>query len=302
MSGTKASGGRHTRKTSPYETLDRLRGGLKQSTASPWKNTRHSASSHVRCVDRPSPTSLCVSTIPSKVVTMEYYVMDVTLPSGTSGTTLPGLNGQHNMYGEPEIMEKARSILEGEGTLLVENVMAAVRLILTSIGEDPNREDLVRTPYRVAKMFLTETLSGYWEDPEDLFTTFDGEAYDEMVILRDIPLASTCAHHLQPFIGKIHVGYIPEQRVVGLSKIVRLVNIFAKRLQLQEKLTMQVANALEEFLQPKGVMVVAEAEHLCMTIRGVQTPGTTTITSAVRGVFLDPSRGARAEFLELTRR
>lgn len=199
-------------------------------------------------------------------------------------------------------MEKARSILEGEGTLLVENVMAAVRLILTSIGEDPNREDLVRTPYRVAKMFLTETLSGYWEDPEDLFTTFDGEAYDEMVILRDIPLASTCAHHLQPFIGKIHVGYIPEQRVVGLSKIVRLVNIFAKRLQLQEKLTMQVANALEEFLQPKGVMVVAEAEHLCMTIRGVQTPGTTTITSAVRGVFLDPSRGARAEFLELTRR
>jgi GTP cyclohydrolase I len=177
--------------------------------------------------------------------------------------------------------------------------MRAVSDLLEMVGEDLSREDLVETPYRVAKMYLTELLSGYQEDPADIFTTFDGGSYDQMVLLKDIPLASMCAHHLQPFVGKIHVGYIPRDRVVGLSKIVRLVNIFARRLQLQEKLTAQVADAMQEHLDPLGVMVVAEAEHFCMTLRGVQTPGTRTVTSAVRGVFLDPEKHAREEFLSL---
>ena len=162
----------------------------------------------------------------------------------------------------------------------------AVREILAAVGEDPEREGLLRTPSRVAAMYA-EVFSGLSEDPADhLSVTFDLD-HDEMVMIRDIPFYSVCEHHLVPFIGKAHVAYIPGEdgRVTGLSKLARLVGSYAKRPQVQERLTQQVADALHEQLNPRGVLVVIEAEHLCMSMRGVKTPGTTTITSWVHGLF-----------------
>jgi GTP cyclohydrolase I len=162
----------------------------------------------------------------------------------------------------------------------------AVREILLAIGEDPERDGLQETPARVARMYA-EICSGLHEDPaQHLATTFEAH-HDEMVMVRDIPLYSVCEHHLAPFIGKAHVAYIPNDdgRVIGLSKFARLVDGYSRRPQVQERLTSQVADALEESLGPKGVMVVIEAEHLCMSMRGVRKAGTTTVTSAVRGLF-----------------
>ena len=162
----------------------------------------------------------------------------------------------------------------------------AVREILEAIGEDPERDGLQATPARVARMYA-EICSGLHEDPaRHLVTTFEAH-HDEMVMVRDIPLYSLCEHHLAPFIGKAHVAYIPndEGRVIGLSKFARLVNGYARRPQVQERLTSQVADALEASLDPKGVMVVIEAEHLCMSMRGVKVAGSTTVTSSVRGQF-----------------
>jgi GTP cyclohydrolase I len=165
-------------------------------------------------------------------------------------------------------------------------IEAAVREILLAIGEDPGRDGLVKTPGRVARMYA-EICSGLHEDPSaHLQTTFEAE-HDEMVMVRDIPLYSICEHHLAPFIGKAHVAYIPNDdgRVIGLSKFARLVDGYARRPQVQERLTSQVADALQASLGPKGVMVVVEAEHLCMSMRGVRKAGSTTVTSAVRGLF-----------------
>ncbi len=162
----------------------------------------------------------------------------------------------------------------------------AVREILLAIGEDPGRDGLVKTPARVARMYA-EICSGLHEDPSaHLETTFEAD-HDEMVMVRDIPLYSICEHHLAPFIGKAHVAYIPNDdgRVIGLSKFARLVDGYARRPQVQERLTSQVADALQDRLLPKGVMVVVEAEHLCMSMRGVRKAGSTTVTSAVRGLF-----------------
>lgn len=162
----------------------------------------------------------------------------------------------------------------------------AVREILEAIGEDPERDGLLATPRRVARMYA-EICSGLHEDPaRHLRTTFEAD-HDEMVMVRDIPLYSLCEHHLAPFIGKAHVAYIPNDdgRVIGLSKFARLIDGYAKRPQVQERLTSQVADALEARLDPKGVMVVIEAEHLCMSMRGVKKAGSTTVTSAVRGLF-----------------
>ena len=159
------------------------------------------------------------------------------------------------------------------------------------------------TPTRVAKMWLEELCSGYGMDIGALLKTFENDgAYDGMVIVKDVPLVSTCEHHLVPFTGVAHVGYFPGDKVVGLSKIKRLVDAFGRRLQIQERLTTQIADALEEHLDPRGVMVVLEAEHLCMTIRGVQAPGTKTITSAVRGLYNTNAEGEKEEFLRLIRR
>lgn len=162
----------------------------------------------------------------------------------------------------------------------------AVREILLAVGEDPDRDGLVETPARVARMYA-EICSGLHEDPAvHLATTFEAD-HDEMVMVRDIPLYSVCEHHLAPFIGKAHVAYIPNDdgRVIGLSKFARLVDGYARRPQVQERLTSQVADALWSTLDPKGVMVVVEAEHLCMSMRGVRKAGSTTVTSAVRGLF-----------------
>ena len=164
----------------------------------------------------------------------------------------------------------------------------AVQMILEAIGEDPEREGLKRTPQRVAAMYK-----------EYLRIQFTEDEHQEMVIVKDIPLQSVCEHHLLPFVGKAHIAYIPRNGVItGLSKFVRVVEGYAKRLQLQERLTTQIAEAVMEILNPLGVLVVIEAEHMCMTIRGVQKPGTLTVTSAVRGLF-ESSQRTRAEALSL---
>ena len=174
-------------------------------------------------------------------------------------------------------------------------IESAVREILLAVGEDPDRDGLLETPARVARSYA-EIFSGLRSDPaEVLATTFDLD-HDELVIVRDIPLYSTCEHHLVPFHGAAHVGYLPgtSGKVTGLSKIARLVDLFAKRPQVQERLTSEVADALVEHLDVAGVIVVVEAEHLCMSMRGVRKPGATTITSAVRGQLRDSTTRAEA--------
>ncbi len=173
----------------------------------------------------------------------------------------------------------------------------AVREILAAVGEDPDREGLVETPARVARMY-EEIFSGLESDPKRHLKLFD-EGSDEMVIVRDIPLYSMCEHHLLPFIGKAHIAYIPSDgRVIGLSKLARIVDNFAKRPQLQERLTGQIADFLDESMKPLGVAVVIEAEHLCMTMRGARASGSQTRTSALRGIMRNDAK-TRAEALSL---
>jgi GTP cyclohydrolase I len=172
---------------------------------------------------------------------------------------------------------------------------AAVRELLHAIGEDPEREGLRDTPARVARAYA-EMTAGLHLQPRDVLTTTFDLGHDEMVLVRDIELWSLCEHHLVPFTGVAHVGYIPSEsgKITGLSKLARLVDVYAKRPQVQERLTTQVADAAVEILEPRGVIVVIEAEHLCMTMRGVRKPGARTITSAVRGQMLNPATRAEA--------
>ena len=180
-----------------------------------------------------------------------------------------------------------------------EEAEAAVRTLLRWAGDQPDREGLAGTPARVARAF-EEYFSGYGVDPMNLLQrTFEEVAgYDEMVLLRDIPFESHCEHHLAPIIGKAHVAYIPRSRVVGISKLARVVDAYARRLQIQEKMTAQVANAIAEVLEPKGVAVVIEAAHQCMTTRGVHRPGVAMVTSRMLGLFRSDAR-TRREFLAL---
>ncbi len=180
-----------------------------------------------------------------------------------------------------------------------DRIAAAVREILEALGEDPERDGLARTPERVADMYA-EIFSGLGSDPAaELDVVFDAR-HDELVMVKDIPLYSVCEHHLIPFVGSAHVGYIPNQRgqITGLSKLARLVDNVARRPQVQERLTVQIADALEQALEPRGVLVVVEAEHLCMSMRGVRKPGHRTVTSAVRGLLRD-NDASRAEAMGL---
>ena len=179
-------------------------------------------------------------------------------------------------------------------------VEAAVREILYAIGEDPDRDGLKDTPERVARAYA-EIFGGLRQRPEDVLTTTFDIGHDEMVLVKDIEVRSVCEHHLVPFHGVAHVGYIPSEdgRITGLSKLARLVDVYARRPQVQERMTTQIADALVEILQPRGVMVVVECEHLCMTMRGIRKPGSTTVTSAVRGAFRNPA--TRAEGMSLIR-
>jgi GTP cyclohydrolase IA len=183
----------------------------------------------------------------------------------------------------------------------VERVRAAVAEILDAIGEDVHRDGLLDTPTRVAAMY-EELFSGLQDDPaRHLQVTFALE-HDEMVMVREIPFASLCEHHLVPFLGKAHVAYIPAEdgRITGLSKLARLVDGYARRLQVQERMTTQIADAIERVLSPRGVLVVIEAEHLCMSMRGVKKPGTVTVTSSVRGLFRSDV-ATRAEAMQFIR-
>ena len=183
----------------------------------------------------------------------------------------------------------------------LKKIEKGVRMILEAIGEDPERPGLKETPERVAQMYR-EIFSGLETPTEELLKAIEGESHDEMVLLKDIPFYSFCEHHLLPFVGKVHVAYIPSSgKIVGLSELVKSVEVLAKRLQVQERLTTQLADLIMNKLKPKGAMVIIDAEHLCISMRGVRKPGTRTVTSAVRGIFRT-KQSTRDELLELIKR
>lgn len=168
---------------------------------------------------------------------------------------------------------------------------------LLLLGENPNREGLIDTPKRVIKSW-NEIYSGYGKNPKDILTVFDTDGYDQIVLLKDIELYSMCEHHMLPFFGKAHVAYLPDKKVIGISKLARLVDIYARRLQIQERIGEQVTTALMEYLQPKGAACIIEATHMCMRMRGVNKQNSVMITSSVKGIFLEDT-GAKNEFLNL---
>lgn len=185
-----------------------------------------------------------------------------------------------------------------EHFLSLESIVEHVRGILKHLPDDEEREGLQRTPERIAEAYV-ELFKGYRQSVPDLFTCFEENGYDEMVLVKDIPFYSLCEHHMLPFLGVVHVGYIPKEgRCVGLSKIPRLVEVFARRLQMQERLTSQIVDTLDEHLLPLGAICVVEAEHFCVTMRGVRAPGSKTTTSKVSGVFKDNPE-TRAEAMAL---
>ncbi len=198
----------------------------------------------------------------------------------------------------PATEEDQETAEQSERKVDLEKIARGVRLILEGIGEDPLRAGLQRTPERVAEMFI-ELTAGMHEDPREHVIPLPGDTHDEMVIVKDISIASICEHHLAPFVGKCHIAYIPKGgRILGLSKLARLAETFARRLQVQERLTSEIANMLFAGLKPLGVMVVIEAEHTCMTLRGVKKPGAVTVTSCVLGGFRKDPR-TRSEAMAL---
>ena len=178
-----------------------------------------------------------------------------------------------------------------------EKIEKLAKQLLIEIGEDPQREGLKKTPKRIAKSF-EKLFGGYNKDPKDLLTEFDGENYDEMIICKNIDFYSTCEHHMQPFFGTVQIGYVPDKKIIGISKLPRIVEIFSRRMQNQERLTMQIAQTLNELLKPKGVGVVIEARHLCMLARGVEKQNATMSTSSFTGIFKKKTK-TRSEFLRL---
>lgn len=201
---------------------------------------------------------------------------------------------------QPASGERSKDLVDNVVRPSREEAEAAVRTLLRWAGDDPDREGLLDTPKRVAKAY-EEFFAGYGEDPTALLarTFSETEGYDEMVLLRGISFESHCEHHMVPIIGTAHVAYLPNQRVVGISKLARVVEIFAKRLQIQEKMTAQIADAIQDALDPRGVAVVVSAQHQCMTTRGVKKHGVDMVTSRMLGAFKD-DRGLRSEFMALT--
>ena len=200
----------------------------------------------------------------------------------------------------PDDIRKQAIVTEPKARVSDEDMRQAVRTLLLGLGEDPDREGLRDTPKRVVKAlkFLT---SGYNKSIDDLLNgAILHESNNEMVLMRDIELFSSCEHHILPVLGRAHVAYIPDGKVIGLSKIVRICEMYARRLQVQERLTQQIAHALQGILNPQGVAVVVEASHMCMVMRGVQKPGSWTVTSSMQGVFADDAR-TRREFMDLIR-
>jgi len=179
-------------------------------------------------------------------------------------------------------------------------IKKGVRLILEGIGEDPERPGLKETPERISQMYA-EIFSGLESPPEEVLKTMEGETHDEMILVKDIPFYSVCEHHLLPFIGKAHIAYIPSGKIVGLSELVKALEHFAKRPQVQERLTSRLADMIMEKLRPKGAMVVIDADHLCMSMRGIKKPGSRTVTSAVRGIFRTKA-STREEMLALIKK
>jgi GTP cyclohydrolase IA len=186
-----------------------------------------------------------------------------------------------------------------DGRFDLPRIERAIREVLLAVGEDPDRDGLRDTPARVARA-LSEQFAGLYLEPADVLTTVFDADHEEMVLVRDIEMFSTCEHHLVPFFGRAHVGYIPNEKgqITGLSKLARLVDVYARRPQVQERMTSQIADAMVETLEPRGVIVIIEAEHLCMSMRGVRKPGAKTVTSAVRGSFLN-SETTRLEAMSL---
>ncbi|MBI2638566.1 GTP cyclohydrolase I FolE [Candidatus Peregrinibacteria bacterium] len=177
------------------------------------------------------------------------------------------------------------------------DIEEAVKALIASLGESVSSQQLSKTPTRVARAF-EKVFSGYGRDPQALLTVFEDEHYDEMIVVKDIEFYSTCSHHLLPFFGKAHIGYIPNGKIIGLSKMPRLVEIYSRRLQVQEQLTMEIARALKDLVHPKGVGVVLEAKHLCMMARGVEKQGSQVVTSSMMGLF-KKNLNTRSEFLKL---
>jgi GTP cyclohydrolase IA len=195
--------------------------------------------------------------------------------------------------------EKIRELRVSKTDFDRPRIESAIREVLEAVGEDPDRDGLAQTPARVARMY-EELFWGLHRDPEEVLDVIFDAGHDEMIMIRDIPLYSVCEHHLLPFIGQAHVAYIPNERgcITGLSKLARVVDLLSHRPQVQERLTTQIADCIEKVLDPRGVLIVLEAEHLCMTMRGVNKPGSRTITSAVRGIFRD-NESTRAEAMGL---
>jgi GTP cyclohydrolase I len=203
------------------------------------------------------------------------------------------MQSEQTRNGAGSVVESGNQV----GSVDQDRVKAAVAELIAAVGEDPSREGLRGTPRRIADMY-SEIFAGLFVDPRQVLSVNFEEGHDEMVILKDIPFYSLCEHHFLPFHGVAHVGYIPDGCVVGISKVARVVELFAKRPQLQERLTGQIADCIMDALQPDGVAVVVEAEHLCMTMRGVKKPGSRMVTSAMRGYFKKRAV-TRAEFLSL---